>query len=151
MNVEQLRGSILVDTNVLIYATLARDPRHAVSQSILELRHRQDVQMYVSVQNLAEMYPNLTGPKNQPADTPELARRKIDSITRLDGLIILPVTRETIIMAIELCAQHLITKQRYFDCQLVAMMQLEMIATIVTENVRDFAGFTGIRAVNPFL
>jgi predicted nucleic acid-binding protein len=69
MRVEDLRGRVLVDTNVLIYATLAVDPRHEKSREALALRHRAEVELFVSVQNLAEMYPNLTGPKNQPPDS----------------------------------------------------------------------------------
>lgn len=92
MRVEDLTGRVLVDTNVLIYATLAGDPRHDSAGQVLELRHRPGVDLFVSVQNLAEMYPNLTGPKNQPPDSPTLARDKILSLSRLRGLTVLPLT-----------------------------------------------------------
>lgn len=35
MIVEELKGRVLVDTNVLIYATLAADPRHQRAQEVL--------------------------------------------------------------------------------------------------------------------
>ena len=54
--------------------------------------------MFVSVQNLAEMYPNLTGPKNQPPDSPVMARDKIRSLSRLRGLTVLPLTLESVHM-----------------------------------------------------
>jgi predicted nucleic acid-binding protein len=150
MNVEAVRGSVLVDTNVLIYATLELDPRHAVARSVLGLRYRKDVDLFVSVQNLAEMYPNLTGPKNQPPDPPERARLKIDAISRLDGLTVLPVTAPTVRRALALCETCGIRRQRYFDMQLAALMLEEGIRTIVTENDADFAAIEGISAVNPF-
>jgi predicted nucleic acid-binding protein len=83
MIADDLSGRVLVDTNVLIYATLAADPRHGRAREVLAQRHRPEVALFVSVQNLAEMYPNLTGPKNQPPDSPELAREKIRSLARL--------------------------------------------------------------------
>lgn len=76
MTVENLTGRVLVDTKVLIYATLAGDPRHLRAKEVLAMRRRAGVEIFVSVQNLAEMNPNLTGPKNQAPDSPALAREK---------------------------------------------------------------------------
>jgi predicted nucleic acid-binding protein len=151
MRVEELKGRVLVDTNVLIYATLSLDPRHARAREVLAQRSRADVEMFLSVQNLAEMYPNLTGPRNQPPDSPELAREKIRSIARLRGITVLPLTLETSQRALDLCVENGVTRQRYFDRQLAAVMLLENIPVIVTENVADFAGIEGVTAVNPFI
>ncbi len=135
MRAEKLAGRILLDTNVLIYATLAADPRHARAGEILALRQRPGIELFVSVQNLAEMNPNLTGPKNQPPDSPELAREKIRSIARLRGLTVLPLTLETLHLALDLCVEGGITRQRSFGSQLAALMIREAIPTILTENV----------------
>lgn len=150
MNVGDLRGRVLVDTSVLIYATLAADSRHERAREVLAQRRRPEVSMFLSVQNLAEMYPNLTGPKNQPPDPPELARRKILSLARLRGLTVLPMTLETTILALDLCVAAGITRQAYFDRQLAALMIREGIPVILTENVSDFRGIEGITAINPF-
>lgn len=150
MNVEDLSGRVFIDTNVLIYATLAGDPRHSRSREILELRQNEGVDMFVSVQNLAEMYPNLTGPKNQPPDSPAVAREKIASISRLRGLTVLSITLECVRRALDLCLEGGVTRQRYFDRQLAALMLLEDIPVILTENVADFSGIDGITAINPF-
>lgn len=145
-----IAGCVLVDTNVLIYATLAGDQRHVRARQVLDQRLRADVEMFVSVQNLAEMYPNLTGPKNQPPDSPALAREKIRSVARLRGLTVLPMTFDTTLRALDLCAEAGVTRQAYFDAQLAALMLREGIPLIVTENEPDFANFSGIRAINPF-
>jgi len=145
-----MSGRMLVDTNVLIYATLSEDPRHEQAQQVLAQRHRPDVTMFISVQNLAEMYPNLTGPKNQPADSPELAREKIRSLARLRGVTVLPLTLETSRLALDLCVSAGVTRQGYFDRQLAALMILEKIPLILTENVADFTGIGGITPINPF-
>lgn len=150
MRAEDLVGRILIDTNVLIYATLKADRRHEQAQQVLSQRHRPEVEMFVSVQNLAEMYPNLTGPKNQPPDSPTIARDKILSISKLRGITILPLTPGGVHHALDLCVEGGITKQGYFDHQLAALMLREMIPVILTENVQDFAPIKGITAINPF-
>ena len=150
MRVEELTGRILVDTNVLIYATLQADPRHDQARQALARRHHPEVEMFVSVQNLAEMYPNLTGPKNQPPDSPAIARDKILSISRLLGLTVLPLTLEGVHHALDLCVEVGVTRQSYFDRQLAALMLREKIPFIITENVDDFMSIEGITPINPF-
>jgi len=150
MTVENLAGRVLVDTNVLIYATLAADPRHHRAQEMLALRNRPELELFISVQNLAEMYPNLTGPKNQPPDSPALARQKIQSISRLRGLTVLPLTLDGVHRALDLCVTGGITRQKYFDQQLAALMLRENIPVILTENDKDFSNIEGIIAINPF-
>jgi len=150
MRVKALTGRVLVDTNVLIYATLSADPRHKKAQQVLAQRDRPEVAMFVSVQNLAEMYPNLTGPKNQPPDSPELAREKIRALARLRGLTVLPLTLETARLALDLCVSAGVTRLGYFNRQLAALMIRENIPVILTENVSDFTGIDGITPINPF-
>jgi predicted nucleic acid-binding protein len=150
MTVENLAGRVLVDTNVLIYATLAADRRHQRAQEILALRNRAGVELFISVQNLAEMYPNLTGPKNQPPDSPALAREKIQAISRLRGLTVLPLTLDGVHRALDLCVTGGITRQKYFDQQLAALMLREDIPVILTENDKDFSSIEGITPINPF-
>ncbi len=150
MRVEKIKGRALVDTNVLIYATLTADPRHEQAREVLALRHRPEVELFISVQNLAEMYPNLTGPKNQPPDSPELARNKIQSLARLRGITVLPLTLETVHLALDLCVSGGVARQGYFDQQIAALMIRENIPVILTENVKDFKGIKGIKPINPF-
>ncbi len=150
MRVEDLTGRVLVDTNVLLYATLAADPRHERARQVLALRHRPEVELFISVQNLAELYPNLTGPKNQPPDSPALAAKKIRSIARLRGLTVLPLTPETVNHALSLCVAGGVTRQNYFDRQLAALMLREGIPLLLTENVKDFSGIEGVTPLSPF-
>lgn len=151
MSVKRLSGSVLVDTNVLIYATLEADPRHAQAREVLSLRLSPTIQLCVSVQNLAEMYPNLTSPQNSLTDSPEIARRKIESIAGLEGMTVWPLSLSITRRALSLCQDFNISRQRYFDMQLTATMLEEGIGTVLTENSKDFEGIDEIRVVNPFL
>ena len=150
MSGDPLKGRVLVDTNVLIYATLAADPRYQQARKILSLRQDPEVELFVSVQNLAEMYPNLTGPKNQAPDSPALAREKIRSLSRLRGLNVLPLTLESVHQALELCVAGNVTRQKYLDRQLAALMLRENIRVILTENIKDFEAIPGVTPINPF-
>jgi predicted nucleic acid-binding protein len=62
----------------------------------------------------------------------------------------LPVTRSVVEKTLELCEKYHITKQRYFDTQLVALMVCEGVRTVITENSKDFLDFTEIEVWNPF-
>lgn len=139
---------VLIDTNVLIYATLEKDPRFERSRDLLLAKGKYE--RYVSVQNLAEMYPSLTGPRVQPPDAPAVARAKILSIASLPTLQVLPLTGDVQAIAMELCEKYAITRQRYFDAQLVATMVAHDIRILLTENEADFREITEIRAVSPF-
>jgi hypothetical protein len=111
---------------------------------------RGEMEAFISVQNLAEMYPNLTGPKQKPPDSPEVARRKIESVAHLPYLRVLPVTEAIVVRALTLCQQFNIRRQDYFDMQLVATMVEFSIPTMITENISDFAAVEEINAINPF-
>jgi predicted nucleic acid-binding protein len=145
---KDVEGRVLIDTNVLIYATLENDPRSERSRALLT--DPKERERFTSVQNLAEMYPNLTGPKMELPDTPALARAKIQSIASLPGLEVLPLTGDIQSIALELCEKYGITRQHYYDAQIAATMRVHGIRTLLTENDRDFAAMTEIRAVNPF-
>ena len=143
--------SALLDTNVLIYATVTEDPRYPIARALL-LGEQSPAggELFISVQNLAEMWPNLTGPKLNPPDSPAVARAKIESIARLPHLTVLPVDWDTVRHATQLCEERNVRRQDYFDMQLVAVMRQHRIRRIYTENAADFKGLDGIEAVNPF-
>jgi predicted nucleic acid-binding protein len=141
----------LLDTSVLIYATLSEDPRSERARAVLSSARPKKRSLYVSVQNLAEMFPNLTGPKMSVPDSPRQAREKIAALASLPGIQVLPVTPDVVLQALELCERYGITRQRYFDMQLAAIMIVNGIDTLLTENVRDFQIIQEIHTVNPFL
>lgn len=144
-----VEGRVLLDTNVLIYATLRTDPRSETARKLF-LGENTRQERYISVQNLAEMYPNLTGPKTDPPDSPEIASRKIEAIAHLRTIQVMPLTADIQKLSLELCRKYNVRKQRYFDIQLVATMLTYGIPTLITENVADFMEIEEIRTVNPF-
>jgi predicted nucleic acid-binding protein len=83
-------------------------------------------------------------------DSPRVARQKILSIASLPHLLVLPLTAEIQWQALELCEKHGVSRQNFFDMQLAASMHYHGLTVLFTENTKDFAGITGIQAVNPF-
>ena len=145
---KEIKGRCLIDTNVLIYATLESDPRFEIAQRVLMQSTR--ATLFISVQNLAEMYPNLTGPRNKNPDTAEIASLKIESIKTLSNVSVIPVTAGILSLALELCKKYNIARQKYFDMQLVASMLHFQVETIITENDKDFNNIKEIKVWNPF-
>jgi predicted nucleic acid-binding protein len=145
-----INGRYLIDTNVLIYATLADDPRSERARQVIERGRDAGCESLVSVQNLAEMYPNLTGPKKQPPDSPAEARSKIAQLAALPYLEVLPLTTSILLCALQLAQERGIRRQKYFDMQLAATLRVHNIPTLVTENEEDFADIPQLQVVNPF-
>lgn len=113
-----MKGRFLVDTNVLVYATLTNDYRNKEALAVLELRHRWSNQLFISAQNLAEMYPVLTGPKTQPSDSPALAREKITAFAMMNSCNVIPVTSQVVLKALELCEKYNTRSRDFFTCNL---------------------------------
>lgn len=97
------------------------------------------------------MFPNLTGPKMSTPDSPSAAAEKVIAVSKLQHLTILPLTVHSIVRAAELCSRFSISRQRYFDAQLIALMIEYSLERIYTENTKDFrwASELGIEAINP--
>jgi len=146
----RVSGRCLLDTNVLIYATARDDPRHHQAMDVIGRARTGQIEAVISVQNLAEMYPNLTGPKRKPPDSAELARQKIESIARLRFVEVVPVTEAVLMAALDLCQRHSTTRQDYFDMQLAAAMKIYNVHTLLTENTEDFPKVDGIQVIDPF-
>jgi predicted nucleic acid-binding protein len=145
------RADILIDTNVLIYATLKNDKRYKTAQSILLEHTEYTGNKYTTTQNLGEMYPNLTGPKMSEPDPPNIAKEKIESIAGLPEITVLPLTYDIVSLALELSQKYSIRRQKYFDMQIAAFMLRYSIPLLLTENTSDFTRIDRINAVNPFL
>jgi len=146
----EIEGRYLIDTNVLIYATLEQDSRTERARAAIANGAQSNCEAYISVQNLSEMYPNLTGPKTLPPDTPEQAAEKISRLAGLPYLQVLPITPAVILKALQLAEQRQVRRQRFFDMQLAATLLVHDIPTLVTENTADFVGIEGIEAISPF-
>lgn len=135
-------ASILVDTNILVYAYDPRDPtknRHA--QTLLQALHDHKIG-YLSVQSLAEFL-NATRKLAIPAAT---------ALTYAQAFVlswpIFPLTPQVVIEAARGVRDHQLT---YYDAQIWATARLNQLPVIFSEDFNNGSTLEGIRFVNPFL
>ncbi len=137
------RGSILVDTNVLVYAY---DPSDVAKQ-----QRAQQVTGLVSegggvltVQVLGEFYWTVTR-RIQPPLSPERAARSVENYLR--SWPVLDLTRAVVAEAV-LGAGRL--QLPYWDALIWATAKLNQVPLVLSEDFTDGAFLEGVRFMNPF-
>lgn len=140
----------LLDTNVLIYAVIPAMPQHLASRALLDQAKAGGANLCVAPQNLIEFYAVVTDPRRvtQPRTSDE-ALQAIDDMMALPGLRLLPVPPDLISRWEQLLRQHLTTRKRAFDTQLVATMLGNQVTRIYTHNVADFQYFNQLQVLTP--
>jgi len=132
-----------VDTNVLVYALAADDPKRSpVAQELIKrLMSRQA--LHTSTQVLQELYVTLTRKVRQPI-TPEQALRYLERIAAW------PVTvlnYEAIRSAIEVSTANRIS---FWDALVVVAASLSGAKRLYTEDLQAGRVLLGVEIVNPF-
>jgi len=137
--------NVLVDTNILVYA-YDKDAgiKHNKAFQLLEQVFNGEKELYISNQNLAELFKVLVIEKNVPIkDAKEIIMAFIFS----KNWIKVSYKQETIIGAM-----HLYQKGFHFwDCLIAATALENFINIIYTENTKDFKNISGMTAVNPLI
>lgn len=134
-------ASILVDTNLLVYAYDPRDPaKNVQAQTILKALHENKIG-YLSVQSLAEFI-NASRKLAIPIATAL-------SYTQAFALSwpILDLTPQVVMEAGRGVRDHLLP---YYDAQIWATARLNQIPVLFSEDFNSGSTLEGIRFVNPF-
>lgn len=136
----------LIDTNILCYALDTSDPvKRTIAADLLSQCWRSEIDLAVSVQNLAEFSIVMTEKVKNPVPD-ETVARFIHNIVSFDGWTIISYDAETILDAMNIqktCSLH------FWDALLAATMRQHTIETIYTEN-SHFNKVPWIKAINPF-
>ena len=142
MNVD---ASVLVDTNVLVYAHDSEEQiRHARAKALLTtLAGRGSGAL--STQMLGELYSVATR-RFRNRLSPETAARQIQNFA--DSWIILPVLPETVLTAVRAAERYGFA---YYDAQVWAVAWHARIPYVLTEDFSDGLEIEGVRFVNPFV
>jgi len=136
---------ILIDSNILVYAINESSTKNKAAQVYLQ-DHVQ--QLVVTHQNITETLRVLTHNKfTYPMPLTD-AITAVTSITDMCHLISPDST--TIYLALELIKKHGLASDKIFDAYLVATALSAGVATIATDNSKDFTFFEGITVINPF-
>ncbi|MFN8493303.1 MAG: PIN domain-containing protein [Caldilineaceae bacterium] len=135
-------ASILVDTNLLVYAYDPRDPvKNIQAQTILKALHSQKVG-YLSVQSLAEF----VNAARKIAILPETALQYAQAF--VISWSIFALTPQIVLEAARGVRDY---KLAYYDAQIWATAHLNQIPVIFSEDFNPGSTLEGVRFVNPFV
>ncbi|WP_292417891.1 PIN domain-containing protein [Methanoregula sp.] len=136
----------LIDTNILCYALDTSDPvKRAVAADLLSQCWRSEIDLSVSVQNLAEFSVVMTEKVKNPVPD-ETVIRFIRNIASFDGWTIISYDAETILDALNIQKNYSL---HFWDALLAATMRQHSIESIFTED-SHFNKVSWIKTINPF-
>lgn len=136
--------SLLVDSNILIYAyDKSAGKKYLIAKELLKERWlKQDG--FLSIQNLAEFYHVTTKKINKKLNPGQVKQIILDLVR---GFSIIKYDQNTIINAIN---NQLAYKIEFWDSLIVSAMEENSISTIITENEKDFKKIKWLKIINPF-
>lgn len=137
--------TILIDSNILIYAINRSSPKQKIAQDFLQTNVGH---LVVAHQNVFESLRVLTHPKFQTPMSPTDAINAISAIT--DHCRIIAPDYETLEIALALVKKHTLTGDKIFDAYLTATALSVGVPTIATDNTKDFLLFKEVNTINPF-
>lgn len=137
------RNSVLVDSNILIYAVNKASPQHIAARKFLK---NYKGKLNISHQNVLETLKVITHPiyaKNFGQVEVGMAMRFFSQMN------IISPNNTTYFLNLELIKKYRLRGNLIFDCYLVATMLSHNVSTIATDNEKDFRIFKEVKVVNP--
>jgi predicted nucleic acid-binding protein len=140
--------AVFLDTNILVYASVAESPFHAAAMNALGALAQAGVELWISRQVLREYLATLTRPQ---AFTPPLPSALLTSAVRdfqrrfrvaEDD----PAVTEALLRLLE---QLPVGGRQVHDANIVATMQAYGVSRLLTANVPDFARFAHLITLVP--
>ena len=139
---------VLLDTNILVYASDAASPEHERACAVRDQIETQHLPACLTPQVLYEFFSVVTGHRGRsPRVTPAQASEEINAYLHRGYRMIYP-RPDTLSHALRLAREAGVTGQGLYDCVLAATALGNEVSLIYTTNPKDFR-FPGLRAVNP--
>ena len=137
----------LLDTNILVYAfDITERDKHIIAKDLLFDLFSKEQISFISIQSLSEFFVISTKKLPKPVDKKE-ARELIEKIIDSKNFRILKFNTNTVLSAID---SHIKYGASYWDALIAAVMQENMVNTIITENEKDFKKIPWLTVINPF-
>lgn len=136
-----MRGSVFLDTNILVYAIEAGGPEPAKTAEARALVRRSDV--CLSTQVLGEFYRAVTSRRRAVPLTHEEALAWVQFWKRHD---VRAITVPHVDLALEIAARF---QTGYFDALILAAARLAGCATVYSEDLAAGQDYDGVRVENP--
>ena len=143
--------SVLIDTNILVYAANTASSLHERAKHLREKAKSGELMAYVSLQNLYEFYAIITDFRRvENPLSPEVAQEEVIKYLEAEFIGKIQMTEATLRRALKLSAKYKIMGQNFYDLLLVSTMIEQNVKTIYTVNVQDFQFIKEITTINPF-
>ena len=142
---------IAVDTNILIYAHVARFPEHDRSRSWIQRQLEQpDITLVTTPLILNELVHVITDPRRFEPPVPvhealEIARNWIGR----SNVECLEIDEEATALAFDLIDRYSLGRNRLADTLLVGTMLNHDVTTLATRNTSNFSVFPEVRLIDP--
>ena len=145
-----MRGELmLIDTNVLLNATIRSRPDHLTCIEII----RSAPSAGIHLVTVAQVFREYLVVATRPRENNGLGLSSLDAIHNIRSfrsrVHIIPETSEVLAKLIELVELYNLVGKRIHDANLIASMNAHRVPTLVTVNVSDFAVFAGISVYDP--
>lgn len=144
-----MRGSVFVDTNILLYA---HDAAEGVKHAVALARYRELVaagRLIVSTQVLGEFYVNAvrarSGPRRPPLASVERAQRIVELLAQGDCYV---VTSSDCVRAVTVSRKRQIG---YWDALIVVAAAASGAGILLTEDLNHGQTIEGVLLENPFV
>ena len=141
---------LLVDTNILVYASVPQAPQHGPAVTAVRTHARAGTELWISRQIIREFLATLSRPQpfGRPVPGPLLAAQarllEREFAIAEDG----PETTAHLLALIERTPMG---GKQVHDANIVATMQAHGIRRLLTANTADFARFAGLITVVPLV
>lgn len=139
--------SVLIDTNILIYATDEKSQFHEAAKELIQKVNKREIQGCLGDKTLQEYYSVLTS--KAVGLSKKSALNFFNYYLFNDSFFLLSSTPETIFTLQKLLEKYEVKSGRIYDMYLVALMIENNISTVYTKNIKDFSGIEEISVVDP--
>lgn len=142
--------SILIDTNILVYALNKSSLYYTESKQLIDGIYRESFKACLTSQILYELFAVITDSKKFPfALTPVAAFSLIDNNYLNDKFPIVQPKESTWRKVFDLAQQHQISAQNIFDIVLVATMIDNDVFRVLTYDLTNFQKFSFLEVIHP--
>jgi predicted nucleic acid-binding protein len=146
-----LASEYLIDTNILLRLSRQSDPHHHVVRTALDVLNRQGVELYFSLQNVAEFWNVCTRPVEEngyglPIDE---AKQRIEFIECTVTL--LPDNDQVYSFWRQLVFANRVRGVQVHDAHLAALMEVYGVTHILTLNQPDFVRYSHVQVTELFI
>jgi predicted nucleic acid-binding protein len=141
---------LFLDTNVLVYATVAESPWHTVASQAIETRQDAGVELWISRQIIREYLATLTRPRTFPNPIP-LSTLLVEVRLFNTRFRIADENQAVTTYLLDVIEQIPSGGAQVHDANIVATMRVSGVSNLLTHNTADFARFSHLITVVPLV